>query len=95
VLASQLSAATESVVSTTTLNPDFLAALPADILGEVLTQERLEQERRSREAPADTSHAQEMDNASFIATLPQDLREEILLTSDESFIATLPPQLAA
>lgn len=36
-----------------------------------------------------------MDNASFIATLPPDLREEVLLTADEAFLASLPPHLAA
>uniref|UniRef100_A0A7S0HI01 HECT-type E3 ubiquitin transferase n=1 Tax=Hanusia phi TaxID=3032 RepID=A0A7S0HI01_9CRYP len=36
-----------------------------------------------------------MDNASFIATLSQELREEVLLTSDDAFLATLPPHLVA
>lgn len=37
----------------------------------------------------------EMDNATFLATLAPDLREEILLTSGEAFIQSLPPNVAA
>lgn len=76
------------------LPADFLAALPPEIQVEVIEQERREQERRSRVAnqpPADISHAQDMDNASFIATLAPELREEVLLTADESLLASLPP----
>ncbi len=42
---------------------------------------------------ADPTRAQEMDNASFIATLSQDLREEVLLSADEGFLASLPPHI--
>lgn len=34
-----------------------------------------------------------MDNASFIATLSTDLREEVLLSADEAFLASLPPHI--
>jgi hypothetical protein len=34
-----------------------------------------------------------MDNANFLATLPYDLREEVLLTSDQEFINSLPPNI--
>jgi len=37
----------------------------------------------------------EMDSASIIATFPPELREEVLLTSDEALLAALPPELAA
>jgi hypothetical protein len=40
-------------------------------------------------------NAEEMDNASFIASLSPDLREEILRTSDDSFLNTLPPAIVA
>lgn len=39
--------------------------------------------------------AAEMDNATFLATLAPELREEILLTSGEAFIQSLPPSVAA
>jgi hypothetical protein len=45
------------------------------------------------ETPADPSHAEEMDNASFIAPLAPELREEILLTADESFLVVSLPIL--
>jgi hypothetical protein len=35
------------------------------------------------------------DNATFLAALSQDLREDILLSSDDAFIETLPPEMAA
>ena len=34
-----------------------------------------------------------MDNASFIATLAPDLRDEVLLSADEAFLASLPPHI--
>jgi hypothetical protein len=37
----------------------------------------------------------DMDTATFIASLTPDLRQEVLLTSDESVLMTLPPELAA
>ena len=55
--------------------------------------------RRMREAPsappADPSRAAEMDNASFVATLPPELRREVLLSADEALLNTLPPNLVA
>lgn len=36
-----------------------------------------------------------MDNASFLASLPPDLREEILLQATDEILATLPPNLVA
>ncbi|PRP86944.1 ubiquitin-protein ligase, UPL1 [Planoprotostelium fungivorum] len=80
------------------LNPDFLAALPDDIRAEVLEQEQRDRERATREREAesaDVSRAQDMDNASFLATLPPELRQEILMTQDDDFIASLPPLVRA
>lgn len=37
----------------------------------------------------------DMDSASIIATFPPELRQEVLLTSDESLLAALPPELLA
>jgi len=58
--------------------------------------EQEQQERRLREqAPADPSNAEDMDNASFLASLSPDLREEILLTADETFLNSLPASIIA
>merc|ERR1711937_946766 len=76
------------------LDPEALAALPEDMRREVIEQEQ--QERRMREqAPADPSNAEEMDNASFVASLAPELRNEILLTADDAFIQSLPPNIVA
>ncbi|GKY98288.1 hypothetical protein MPSEU_000786400 [Mayamaea pseudoterrestris] len=83
-------------LSGSSLDPEVLAALPEDMRREVIEQER--QERAMREhaqAPADPSHAEEMDNASFIASLAPDLREEILSTADDEFLNSLPPSIIA
>ncbi|KAG7352855.1 HECT-domain ubiquitin-transferase [Nitzschia inconspicua] len=75
------------------LDPETLAALPDDVRREVIAQEQ--QERREREQPpADPSNAEDMDNASFLASLAPELRTEILLTADDAFIASLPPIIA-
>ena len=39
--------------------------------------------------------AMETDMATTLATFPPDVREEVLLTADESLLAQLPPQLLA
>jgi hypothetical protein len=36
-----------------------------------------------------------MDNATFVASLTPDLRREILLTANEEFLASLPPEFVA
>ena len=53
------------------------------------------EQQAAAEPPADPSNAEEMDQASFLATLNPELRNEILLTADESFLASLPPQIVA
>mmetsp|Transcript_9044 Transcript_9044/g.11092 ORF Transcript_9044/g.11092 Transcript_9044/m.11092 type:complete len:4662 (-) Transcript_9044:66-14051(-) len=87
------------------LDPEALAALPEDMRREIIEQERQEQLMRERrqgagssgeeQGNADPSQAEEMDNASFIASLAPDLREDILLTADESFLNSLPPDIIA
>lgn len=74
---------------------ETLEALPPDIRAEVLENERREREAAARSETADTSRAQEMDNASFVASLAPELREEILVTCDEAFLQTLPSQVRA
>uniref|UniRef100_A0A7S4S0Y2 HECT-type E3 ubiquitin transferase n=1 Tax=Ditylum brightwellii TaxID=49249 RepID=A0A7S4S0Y2_9STRA len=80
--------------STSSLDPEALAALPEEMRREVIAQEQ--QERRMREqTPADPANAEEMDNASFVASLAPDLREEILLAADDTFLNSLPPDIIA
>ena len=78
--------------ATSGLDPEILAALPEDMRQEIIAQEQRE---RQMQAPADPSNAEEMDNASFLASLGPDLREEILLTADETFLSSLPPNILA
>lgn len=90
-IASELAAQLDAGSS---LDPEALAALPAEMRREVIEQEQ--QERRLREqAPADPAHAEEMDNASFVASLSPELREEILMTADDAFLNSLPPNIIA
>lgn len=77
------------------LDPEVLAALPEDMRREVMQQEQMERRLREQAAPADPSNAEDMDNASFLASLAPDLREEILLTADETFLNSLPPGIIA
>jgi Ubiquitin binding region len=77
----------------TSLDPEFLAALPEDMRREVIEHERMRGEQQT--APVDPSRAEEMDNASFIASLAPELRAEILRTADEDTINSLPPNLIA
>lgn len=88
--------AAEQLDAASGLDPEALAALPEDMRREVIEQERQERERREREsAPADPSNAQEMDNASFLVSLAPELREEVLLTADDAFLASLPQSVQA
>lgn len=72
------------------IDPEFLAALPPEIQAEVLAQQRAQRVAQLAEGqPVD------MDNASIIATLPADLREEVLLTSSDAVLSALPSTLLA
>lgn len=100
--------ASSSSPPATSVNQDFLIALPPALRAEVLELEaefQLRQENRGSGGANDSGApnasdgpnlaAAEMDNATFLATLAPDLREEILLTSGEAFIQSLPPNVAA
>lgn len=63
---------------------EFLDALPPDIRQEVMEQQR--------EPAAPT---QEIDNATFVHSLTPELRRDVLLTANEEFLGTLPPELVA
>ena len=65
---------------------DFLDALPPDIRQEVIDSQR---------EPVAPPQNQEIDNATFVASLTPELRRDVLLTANEEFLATLPPELVA
>ncbi|KAL0644346.1 hypothetical protein Bca4012_042636 [Brassica carinata] len=74
------------------IDPEFLAALPADIRAEVLAQQQAQRVHQSHELEGQPV---EMDTVSIIATFPSELREEVLLTSDDAVLANLTPALVA
>lgn len=104
-------AGTSTSASATTVNQDFLIALPPALRAEVLELEAEFQSRQqvtsgggntsgNGSGPNDSggagaAAAAEMDNATFLATLAPELREEILITTGEAFIQSLPPSVAA
>lgn len=87
----------------TDINREFLEALPPDIREELLQQEASDRRRREREearerrGPADAAaaRAEEMDPASFLASLDPTLRQAVLMEQDEEVLAHLPQAIAA
>jgi E3 ubiquitin-protein ligase HUWE1 len=83
------------------ISDEFLDALPPEIRAEIIQQERQEQARRRVEEaapPGDNGAAAvpaEIDPASFIASLDPQLRQTVLLDSDDGFIQTLPSFMIA
>ncbi|KAJ1439351.1 hypothetical protein B484DRAFT_298827, partial [Ochromonadaceae sp. CCMP2298] len=80
------------------LDYDAIASLPESIRQEVLDQARREQAQQGGGGGAGggfDAPAQEMDNASFLASLTLELRADVLLTAEPEFLATLPPELVA
>lgn len=78
------------------ISPEFLDALPPEIRAEILREERLERSRRERQvegaAPAEPA---DMGAADFIASLDPQLRQVVLLDSDEGILQTLPSHMIA
>ncbi|KAH7888738.1 hypothetical protein F5I97DRAFT_2004510, partial [Phlebopus sp. FC_14] len=81
------------------ISPEFLDALPPEIRAELIQQERLEQARQSRPAAPSGNTAPgvpaDIDPASFIASLDPQLRQVVLLDSDEGLLQTLPSYMIA
>ena len=81
------------------ISTEFLDALPPDIRAEILQQEAIERERNRRAeesaAAAPARAAEEIDPASFIASLDPALRQAVLLEQDDGFIASLPAHMVA
>lgn len=97
-LASGTSAATgatgdqANVNATIEVSPEFLAALPPSLQEEVLTQQRLEQQRQ---AAARANPNEPVDAGAFFETLQPSLRTMILSDMEDSQMSALPPDLAA
>ena len=88
----------------TDISREFLEALPPDIREELLQQEAQDRRRREREEERQrrnaanggaTSRAEEMDPASFLASLDPTLRQAVLMEQDEEVLAQLPQAIAA
>ncbi|KAH7909328.1 hypothetical protein BJ138DRAFT_1181114 [Hygrophoropsis aurantiaca] len=83
------------------ISTEFLDALPPEIRAELIQQERLEQARQAPHATAPTGDQAppaapaDIDPASFIASLDPQLRQVVLLDSDEGFIQSLPSYMIA
>ena len=98
-LAEQRSQAAAAGEEPTEINQEFLEALPAEIREELLQQEAADRRRRERETArrqtASTGappRAEDMDAASFLATLDPSLRQAVLADQPEDVLATLGPE---
>ncbi|CAK38851.1 ubiquitin-protein ligase [Aspergillus niger] len=104
-LAEQRSQAAAAGEEPSEINPEFLEALPPEIREELLQQEAADRRRRERDsarrqaaaaagaAPAPAPvHAEDMDPASFLATLDPSLRQAVLADQPEEILATLGPE---
>ena len=99
----QRARAAESGQEATSFDQEFLQALPPDIREEVLRQEALDRRRREREeqrrrtaaASGGPPRAEEMDPASFLASLDPGLRQAVLMEQDDNILSQLPEEIAA
>ena len=101
-LALQRSEAAAAGQEPTDISREFLEALPPDIREELLQQEAQDRRRREREearrravAEGGAPRAEEMDPASFLASLDPHLRQAVLMEQDEEVLAQLPQAIAA
>ena len=88
----------------TELDEEFLAALPPEMRAELLQQEAADRRRREREenrrrnaanAGPPAAQAEDIDAASFFATLDPALRAAVLMDTDEDTLRQLPPEITA
>lgn len=103
-LAIQRSEAQAAGQEPTDISREFLEALPAEIREELLQQEAQDRRRREREearrrqqpagGPA-VRGPEDMDPASFLASLDPTLRQHVLMEQDEEMLAHLPEEIAA
>ncbi|KAF2866207.1 hypothetical protein BDV95DRAFT_215567 [Massariosphaeria phaeospora] len=87
----------------TAINQEFLDALPSEIRDELLQQEAQDRRRREREEARRRTQAngaaraepEDMDPASFLASLEPGLRAAVLMDQDEDVLRQLPPEISA
>ncbi|KAB8216542.1 hypothetical protein BDV33DRAFT_194313 [Aspergillus novoparasiticus] len=98
-LAEQRSQAAAAGEEPSEINPEFLEALPPEIREELLQQEAADRRRRERESARRQAasggappRAEDMDAASFLATLDPSLRQAVLADQPEEILATLGPE---
>ncbi|KAI0666580.1 hypothetical protein C8Q78DRAFT_1176707 [Trametes maxima] len=80
------------------ISAEFLEALPPDIRAEIIQQEAVERAQRTRaeQAAAQPGGAPaDIDPATFIASLDPQLRQVVLMDSDDVFIQSLPSHMIA
>ncbi|KAI8975845.1 hypothetical protein BD414DRAFT_580582 [Trametes punicea] len=80
------------------ISAEFLDALPPDIRAEIIQQEAMERAQRARAEQATgqpTGAGVDIDPASFIASLDPQLRQVVLMDSDDVFIQSLPSHMVA
>ncbi|KLJ12683.1 E3 ubiquitin-protein ligase HUWE1 [Blastomyces silverae] len=101
-LTEQRSQAAASGEEPSEINPEFLEALPPDIRDELLQQEVADRRRRERESARRNAAASggpaapdDMDPASFIATLDPSLRQTVLADQPEEILASLGPEFVS
>ncbi|PGH36851.1 E3 ubiquitin-protein ligase HUWE1 [[Emmonsia] crescens] len=101
-LTEQRSQAAASGEEPSEINPEFLEALPPDIRDELLQQEVADRRRREREtvrrnaaANGGAAAPDDMDPASFIATLDPSLRQTVLADQPEEILASLGPEFVS
>jgi E3 ubiquitin-protein ligase HUWE1 len=103
-LAIQRSQAAASGEEATDISREFLEALPDEIREELLQQEAQDRRRRERveaqrsqraSSGGGPPRAEDMDPASFLASLDPTLRQHVLMEQDEEMLANLPAEIAA
>ncbi len=103
-LTQQRSQAAAAGEEPTDISREFLEALPPDIREELLQQEAHDRRRREREEARrratasngeSANRGEEMDPASFLASLEPSLRQSVLMEQDEEVLAHLPQAIAA
>jgi len=80
------------------ISPEFLDALPPEIRAELIQQERMEQSRNAAvpaPPPGPPGVPADIDPASFIASLDPQLRQVVLMDSDDGLLQTLPSYMVA
>lgn len=80
------------------ISAEFLEALPPDIRAEIIQQEAVERAQRVRAEqamPQPAGAGLDIDPATFIASLDPQLRQVVLMDSDDVFIQSLPSHMIA